>query len=280
MSLEVHKVLDATTFNTFVANNNGSFLQNSHWGQWQEINGRKSLRYEVREHNPAANDPIFCIQLIKHPLPFGQYYLYCPYGPVVSVEFQNQSEKLNNALGALLNQLKMDFPDCLFVKLEPTISEFKIQSADWRTGFGIQTATRIQPGSTLLLDLSKTREQLLKEMHPKNRYNIHVAEKYGVAIKSSNDLAAPEVEDILELIHNTTNRQAYRGHPLSYYQKFCEFFNRPNPENSKTNFQVSWSAAFYQEKMQAGAIFVDFGQTRDFLFGGSSDLHREKKFWI
>lgn len=46
------------------------------------------------------------------------------------------------------------------------------------------------PSKTLQLDLTKSEEQLLKEMKPKTRYNIKVAQKRGVVVKQSKDIAA------------------------------------------------------------------------------------------
>ncbi|TSC90238.1 MAG: femAB family protein [Microgenomates group bacterium Gr01-1014_5] len=46
------------------------------------------------------------------------------------------------------------------------------------------------PSKTIQIDLTKSEEQLLKEMKPKTRYNIGVAKKRGVDIKESADIEA------------------------------------------------------------------------------------------
>lgn len=263
--MQAQKVNSTTSsqFSQFVKDNNASFLQSLEWGEWQKSLGRKAFQYLVTD-----DSPLLAAQLIQHQLPLGKYYLYCPYGPVLGKQLAVSSEQLAEASEALFNQLQQDFPDCLFVKLEPISNLALGQMANVKC----QVSTRIQPASTLLLDLTKSTEKLQSEMHTKNRYNIRVAERHGVTIEHGQLIAGEEVAKIVELICSTTERQDYNGHPRSYYQKFVEFFSS---QNSKEELNVQWYAAFLQGQMLAGAIFVDFGDTRDFLFGGSSAEHKE-----
>ena len=121
------------------------------------------------------------------------------------------------------------------------------------------------------------------EMHQKTRYNIKVANKHGVLVKTGTNVTGPESEEILLLITKTTERQAYKGHSLSYYTNFCKFFSETFQrkddvsEVSKSGFanaQVRWYAAFYQDALLSGGIFVDFGNTRTYLYGGSGDAQK------
>ncbi len=45
------------------------------------------------------------------------------------------------------------------------------------------------PSKTIQIDLTKSEEQLLKEMKPKTRYNIKIASKRGVVVRKSQDIA-------------------------------------------------------------------------------------------
>ncbi len=263
------------SYDDFVAKNSHSFLQSSSWGSWQRHLGRECRSYFVLDN---TSTPVLSAQFIKHSLPLNKYYLYCPFGPVTSKQLAVSSEQFSEALETLFNQLQQDFPDCMFIKLEPTSSLSLGQMFHLRQGFGgqadvkCQTSSRIQPGSTLLIDLTKSSEDLLKEMHPKNRYNIRVAEKHQVSIKKIPLENKQEMQEVVGLICNTTERQGYKGHPKSYYEKFVNFFSN-QPKND--GFQIQCYAGYLQEKMLAGALFVDFGDTRDFLFGGSSSEHKE-----
>lgn len=268
------------SYEDYVAKNSHSFLQSSSWGSWQRHLGRESWSYFVLDN---TSTPVLSAQFIKHRLPLNNYYLYCPFGPVTSKQLAVSIERFAKALESLFNQLKQDFPDCLLVKLEPqntlpslqptTHSSLgqRVHPSESKT-YNLQPSSRIQPGSTLLIDLNKTVEELLKEMHPKNRYNIRVAEKHQVSIKKIPLENKQELREVVELICNTTKRQGYKGHPRSYYEKFVDFFsNQPNSDS----FQIQCYAGYLQEKILAGALFVDFGDTRDFLFGGSSSEHKE-----
>ncbi len=277
---------DREEYNAFVANNNGSFLQSFEWGEWQEKNGRKAKRYLVADE---AGTTQIAAQFLLYPLPLGQFYLYCPYGPVINFQFPISPPKADppgagnfqNAIQKLVEQIKKDYPRALFLKFELTASlELSTQGGP---AWGGQPSSRIQPGSTLLLDLSKTEEQLQMEMHQKTRYNIKVANKHGVIVKTGTDLAGPEAEEILSLITKTTERQAYKGHSFSYYKNFCSFFatglqrkdNVNEVSNTSTaNVKVRWYAAFYQDTLLSGGIFVDFGGTRTYLYGGSNDAQK------
>src|SRR5574340_859991 len=110
-------------FNRFVmANETGSFLQSWEWGQWQERLGRKAYRFWVTDNRELItsndnNNIIAAIQFIKMPLPFGKYYLYCPYGPVVKENFQFPISNFQ----FLLQELQKRFPSAIFFRIEPKI---------------------------------------------------------------------------------------------------------------------------------------------------------------
>ena len=60
---------------------------------------------------------------------------------------------------------------------------------------------------TFILDLTKSEEELLKNMHPKTRYNIRVAEKKGVKVIEDNSDKA--FEEYLKLTKETTQQTKF-----------------------------------------------------------------------
>src|SRR5690606_28656624 len=56
-----------------------------------------------------------------------------------------------------------------------------------------------------ILDLEKSEEELLKNMHQKTRYNVRLAEKKGVKVEIDNSKNA--FKDYLKLTKETTKRQ-------------------------------------------------------------------------
>jgi peptidoglycan pentaglycine glycine transferase (the first glycine) len=273
--MTIHPVTEQNrhTYNTFVIQNNGSFLQSYEWGEWQQQNGREALRYIVKDGNyddgnNDNNDILLTAQFILHPLPLGQYYLYCPYGPVKNFQFPISNFK--SALESLVGKVKANHPKALFVKLE---SQFTLPLQ--ATNYKLETSHHIQPGKTLLVDLTKSNDEILAAMHPKTRYNIKVAQKHGVIAR---ELPADSnsTEQALALLTTTSNRQGYKNHPTEYYNQIRTFFvptKNVRIDNAKGPVAQVY-AAEYNNRVIASAIMLDFGSSRTYLFGGSSDEHQ------
>ncbi len=300
MSLIELTSADKESYNRFVAQcASGSFLQSWGWGEWQIHLGRTVCRLQILDDNgkPAAS-----IQLIKMLLPLGSYYLYAPYGPVFVGGENFQFSIFNFQL--FLQELQRKFPDAVFIRLEPKDAELLT------THYPLLTKSHnIQPGKTLLVDLTKPEEQLLAEMHSKTRYNIKVAQKHGVVIKDEFDISVGHglfFEETLKLIIGTSRRQKFMTFPVGYYKKMVDFFalNHKSSALAEENYSgqsADLSAvvsaegealakadgignsgevklhiykAILSNQLLAAAIMMDFGKTRTFLFGGSSENNK------
>lgn len=197
-------------------------------------NFQRSLGKKVQE-NPVA---------IYHPLTWGFYYLYLP--RVLRSEIKDMSF------------FQAD-PKCIFIKIEP---------AEDLTDFGVlkKKSRGLQPKSTLVIDLKNTDEVLLEEMHQKTRYNIRLAKKHGVEVRKLN---RDEWAKGAELISTTAHRQKYNDHGKDYYLKFMNFFEKQPQEIS-----VDMTGAWYEGSLLAVGIFLRYGETETYLFGGSSESQK------
>ena len=130
-----------------------SFLQSHEWEKLQEMLGRKSWRVEG-------------YLIIRHDLAGGFNYLYAPHLLELTGSFLSKVREI-----ALKEK-------SIFLKIDPygTVNDWKINIGGW------QFSHFLQPRKTVVLDLTKSEEGLLKEMHPKTRYNIRLAERHGVHV--------------------------------------------------------------------------------------------------
>jgi lipid II:glycine glycyltransferase (peptidoglycan interpeptide bridge formation enzyme) len=193
------------------------------------------------------------------PLPLGKYYLYAPYGPVGDLRFEILDFRF------LMQELRRKFPDAVFARLEPKNSNL----ISYFSSLFAKTKN-IQPGKTLIVDLSKSDEQLLGEMHHKTRYNIRLAQKHGVEVKDQFSISVGSgffLREAVDLLVETAARQGYKGFNTDYYNKLISHFTLHNRGNLKLHVYK----AVYQNKLLASAIMIDCGHTRTYLFGGSSD---------
>lgn len=266
MQLVEVKQLEKDIYNRFVIENEtGSFLQSWEWGSWQETLGRKILRYWILPASPADGDiggqRIGSLQLIKMSLPMGKYYLYCPYGPIIGDGLRVTGDEL-------MQELQKKFTDAIFIRIES-----KAFLPVTRHSSLVTKTSNIQPGKTLIIDLSKSEEELLTEMHHKTRYNIKLAKKHGVEIKDEFEISTGHglfYEEAINLIVATAKRQGYKGYGASYYKKMIDCLMVQNRGDLKLHIYK----AIFQNQLLSAAVMLDYGKTRTFLFGGSSEFHK------
>jgi peptidoglycan pentaglycine glycine transferase (the first glycine) len=73
-------------------------------------------------------------------------------------------------------------------------------------------------------------------------------------------------DEAINLLVQTGKRQGFSSYPKSYFEKMVDYFALHHLGDIKLHIYKS----IYENKLLAGAIFIDFGKTRTFLFGGSS----------
>jgi lipid II:glycine glycyltransferase (peptidoglycan interpeptide bridge formation enzyme) len=199
--------------------------------------------------------------LVKKSLPMGMNYFYCPRGPIF-----NYQSSITNLQEFLFSEIKKiaEKEKIVFLRIEP---KEKIENCK----FKIINSIDIQVKKTIMLDLSKTEEELLKEMHQKTRYNIRLAEKKGVKIAEA---GVDRFEEFWDLMSQTVNRDGFRLHDKEYYKKMLEV------ENIKLYFglapcSLGEGRGEFENNILCAGIFSFFGDTATYLHGASSNKNRE-----
>ena len=283
--------LNKAEWNKFILENRGSFLQSWEWGKFQENFGRRVFRF---------NDADWQTQFIEYGLPLGKKYWYAPRGPIMSRVIRGQEfrDKIQNIIDEVK---KISNQDIIFFRLGP---EWEIRQGIEKildkVGFK-QLSYDIEPSQTLILDISKSEEELLAEMHEKWRYNIRLAERKGVQIKFvTSDITNFEryFEEFYRLVSKgTAARHQIKHHPKKYYRKQLEI-NPPQPSLKggsdsdsppkggvrpfgseslrleEGDFRSSLFIAEYEDKVIAANIVVFFGNKATYLHGATDNEYR------
>ena len=188
-------------------------MQSWEWGEFRKRMGLTVLRYGLYDDNKLK----VAFQITIHHIPFTNFNVgYLPKG----LEPDDQLAKALKKIGQEHN--------CAFIKIEPNVilgSEAIPESDSGQARMTVPKSLHpsLKPLFTkynFVLDLTKSEEELLKNMHPKTRYNIRVAEKHGVKVEERTDDEAFKI--YLKLYFETTRRQGYHGHNENYHRKVWE----------------------------------------------------------
>ena len=229
--------------------NNIHPLQSPLWGEFREKTGVKVVR---------GNG----LQLTIHTLPHTGYTIgYLPKGPMPTKQMTDWLTKVGKD------------EKCIFIQLEPNIENADgLKLAIRNLGF-IPSSRPLFTKYTFVLDLTKSEEELLKNMHPKTRYNIRVAEKKGVQIVEDNSGKA--FEDYLRLTGETTTRQNFYAHGEKYHQLMWETLKATSEKIDENKLSAHLLKGTYNGKVLVTWILFVLGDTLYYPYGASSSENRE-----
>ena len=245
--MKIVKIKDKNKYNNFLKTQKYSqFLQSWEWGEIQ-----KKFGYDVYEIGIERNNELIAAALlIKKKLFFNRYYFFCPYGPIY-----NDNEVFLESFNEIKKIAKKE--KVIFLRAEPAD---KIKNS-------IKTID-IQPKKTLVLDLTKSEGELLREMKQKTRYNIRLAEKKGVKIVETKNFSSqnPEsdFEKFWEIMQATSARNKFRLHPKNYYKQMLSADDKED-----NDLKIKLFLAKYNNKIIAVDIVCFFGNTATYLHGAS-----------
>ena len=228
-------------------------LQTGAWGDLKAAFGWQPVRWVDRLSEATVG-----AQILFRRLPFGYSIAYLARGPISVRNYQNlEWSQLWPKLDQICRARR-----AIFLRIEPDAWEEAEESTPPPPGLTVSSQT-IQPPRTILVDLKGDEDQLLARMKQKTRYNIRLAEKKGVCVYPTEDLT-----DFFNLMTVTGKRDRFSVHSREYYQTAYDLFA---PSGNCRLFQ----ADFDSQPIAALMVFV-YGERAWYLYGASSDLHREK----
>lgn len=231
-------------------------LQSYEWGEFRKKTGVKVVRKIINEN--GKNEQAFTLTI--HPIPKTPFTVgYLPKGSMPTKDLLTELKKIGEKY------------KCIFIQLEPNISISESTKSSIQK-LGLRPSHRpLFTKYTFTLDISKSEEELLKDMHNKTRYNIRLAQRKGVSVSESNSEDA--FKTYLKLTEETTARQKFYAHTRAYHEAQWETLPHEVQKNRLSSHLLT--AKFEKETLAAWVLFI-FNDTLYYPYGASSSAHRDK----
>ena len=191
--------------------------------------------------------------------------MYSARGPVCDIHNMEILKQLTE--GAKLLAKKYN---AIVLRIEPDIKsdDTSFRNIMLELGYSIKDDAKnfreeIQPRYVFRLDTKdKTEDEIFKNFHSKTRYNIRLATKKGVTIK---DGTKEDLKDFHKIMVTTGIRDGFITRPLEYFERMYDCLG---PEHMKILM------AYYEGKPISGVIPIMYGNKTWYLYGASSNEHR------
>jgi peptidoglycan pentaglycine glycine transferase (the first glycine) len=253
-------ILSLAEWNEFLSNcPDAHLLQTGTWGELKSDFGWEPVRLVV-----SSGERSWGAQVLFRRLPLGLTFAYLPKGPLHQGGADGSNQPyIGHAFWTEVDQLCRS-RRAVFLKVEP--DDWFINPKDWEgklpEEFRISPHT-IQPQRTIVVDLHGSDEDILARMKQKTRYNIRLAAKKGVSVRSSSDINV-----FFHLMQTTGERDQFGIHNLEYYRKTFDLFK-------PIGACELLLAEFKGEPLAALMVFAA-GIRSWYLYGASASLHRER----
>lgn len=244
-------------------------LQTFEWGEFQKQMGREVFRIGVVEDNEIRLSAL----LIKHSLPLGKHYLYCPRGPIFDYSHSRlgrQQQHVDHCFTLFLKKIRALTAEhgSVFFRIDPRI-ESDAKAHNGTQPFFVPKGFRhvsheIQPVQNQIVDVSRSEDEMLAGMKSKTRYNIRLAKRKGVTITKSSKIE--DGDEFWRLLKQTMKRDRFSAHPEKHYKKMLSILG-------PAQLLQVYSARAKGEVI-VSALISFFGDTAIYLHGASSYKHR------
>jgi len=250
-------------FDSFLENApKGHVLQTWEWGEIKAQTGWDPLRLIVEEDEK----PVAAVSLLKRAVPIlKKNIFYAPRGPVIDIENRPLFSYLLGEIRKLAQKHNV-----IFFKVDPDIpSEERIwkeilEREGFRNAGKGEGFEGVQPKYVFRLDISPDAETLMSNFHQKTRYNIRLAERKGVKIIE--DGSKEDLPVFYSILQETAERDRFL---IRSYKYFEDFFHYLVPRGYCRLF-----LAKYEGEVIAGTLLLKLGQKAWYLYGASSNRHR------
>ena len=231
--------------------------------EWAKV--KQSWKREVILAEDTKGKINGSLMVLVRKIPFFGNIMYSARGPVCDIHNIEVLRQITEGAKELAKKY-----NAIVLRIEPDI---KSNDTDFRNimlelGYSIKDDAKnfrdeIQPRYVFRLDTkNKTEDEIFKNFHQKTRYNVRLATKKGVTVKEG---TREDLKDFHKIMVTTGIRDGFITRPLEYFEKMYDCLG---PEHMKILM------AYYDGKPISGVIPIMYGNKTWYLYGASSNEHR------
>lgn len=237
-----------------------NFQQSLEWGKVKTNWIKEVVLAEDENHKIIGS---ICVWIRKMPI-FGNM-MYSSRGPVCDIH----DKKVLGQLTEGIKELGKKY-NAFVLRIEPDIKkdDQEFRKIVEEIGYKIKDDAKdfkdeIQPRFVFRLDIKgKTEDEVLAGCHQKTRYNIRLAKRKGVVVKEG---TREDLKDFHKIMIETGSRDGFIIRSLDYFEKM---YDELAPKHMKLLM------AYYEDKPISGIIPIMYGNKTWYLYGASSNQHR------
>ncbi len=266
-------ITDRDTWNAALSTLPGHHVLQS-W-EWGEFKGRHGWTAERLAFRRGSETVALAQVLTRRARPLPWTVMYVPKGPAL-----NYSDR--PLRGAVLDALRAHARrrHAIFCKIDPDVVsgtgipgredaavdslgeevQRELAVRGWRL-----SGDQVQFRNTVQLDLTQDEDALLAAMKPKTRYNIRLAGRRGVTVRTGD---RADLELLFQMYAETAARDSFVIRPLAYYHDAWGLF-----------MDAGLACPFIAEgegEPLAALILFHFGERVWYMYGASREAQRDK----
>ncbi|MDO4901960.1 MAG: peptidoglycan bridge formation glycyltransferase FemA/FemB family protein [bacterium] len=255
--LKISEVKNQQIWDDFINNHGGHPLQLWGWGELKSRGNWRVCRIFVHQKTEKG-EVLAAAQILTQKMPWPlKNFAYIPRGILTISGKPLEREKMLQAVAEYCKTAIKPRPVALSV--EPDWEEFpnNLLKKGW-----IKARNTVLIPRTLILDLTKSTDEILMEMHKNNRQLVKKSAK-NCAVRR---LATPkEFETAYKIYLETAKRAGFSIHSEKYYQDLRDLMGDNSPV---------WGA-FSEDELIAFSWIAKTKTTAFELYGGSNDKGRD-----
>lgn len=238
----------------------GSFMQSE---QWAAVKSTWDSRRVIVSDSDDRIKGTMQLLIKRIPLLHASV-LYAPRGPVCDYHDRStisgllkQAEKVAAEIGAVM------------LGFDPLIDSTDYEAIDLLTSEGAlyhperMGYDTVQCRENYQLDIAeKDADEVFSSFRSKHRYNIRLAERRGVECGFYN---AEKLNDFCRMMKETAARDGFRTRSMEYFARILNAFN----ENA------GLCMCYHDGVPLSGALYIEYGGVMSYVYGCSSNDHRE-----